>query len=135
MLTVVLCPRPAAVSEFDISVAIPPLRDMTPMCPGRYACRVLAAGPPMPPIFDLPGVIIPRQFGPISRAPLRLASSTICATSCRGTRSVTMTSSLIPFSIASKAASRTNAGGTVSTEPSTFCFDVISFTVSNTGTP
>ena len=119
MLTVVLWPKPAAVSEFDISVAIPPLRDITPIWPGRYACFVFSAGPPMPPIFDLPGEMIPRQFGPISRAPFIDASSTICATSARGTRSVTITSSLIPFSSASNAASRTNAGGTVSTEPST----------------
>jgi hypothetical protein len=50
-------------------------------------------------------------------------------------RSVTITSSLMPFSIASKAASRTKAGGTVSTEPSTRSRDVISCTLSYTGTP
>ena len=52
------------------------------------------------------------------RAPRRLASSTISATSRRGMRSVTTTISLIPFSIASKTASLVKAGGTVTTEPS-----------------
>ena len=52
-------------------------------------------------------------------------------------RSVTMTISLMPFSIASKTASLVKAGGTVTTEPSigepwsaTACW-----TVSKTGTP
>ena len=35
-------------------------------------------------------------------------------------RSVTMTISLMPFSIASKTASRVKRGGTHTTEPSTF---------------
>ena len=52
------------------------------------------------------------------RAPRRFASSTISATSRRGMRSVTMTISLIPFSIASKTASLVKAGGTVTTAPS-----------------
>ena len=44
------------------------------------------------------------------RAPRRVASSTICATSRRGMRSVTTTMSLMPFSIASKTASFVKAG-------------------------
>ena len=52
------------------------------------------------------------------RAPRRLASSTIWATSRRGMRSVTITISLMPFSIASKTASLVKAGGTVTTDPS-----------------
>ena len=52
------------------------------------------------------------------RAPRRFASSTIWATSKRGIRSVTITISLTPASIASKTASFVNAGGTVTTEPS-----------------
>ena len=52
------------------------------------------------------------------RAPRSVASSTISATSRRGMRSVTMTTSLTPFSIASKTASLVKAGGTVTTEPS-----------------
>ncbi len=46
------------------------------------------------------------------------ANSTICATSPRGIRSVTITMSLIAFSSASKTASLVNAGGTVTTDPS-----------------
>ena len=52
------------------------------------------------------------------RAPRMFASSTICATSRRGMRSVTTTMILMPFSSASKTASFVNAGGTVTTEPS-----------------
>ena len=76
------------------------------------------AGPPMPPILTTSGTMIPRQFGPMMRAPRRAASSTIWATSRRGMRSVTTTTSLTLFSIASKTASLVNAGGTVTTEPS-----------------
>ena len=81
--------------------------------------------------------MIPRQFGPMMRAPVSLARSTIWATSARGMRSVTMTISLMPLSSASSTASLVNAGGTVTTEPSigppwasTACS-----TVSKTGTP
>ena len=52
-------------------------------------------------------------------------------------RSVTITTSLTPFSIASKTASLVNAGGTVTTEPSIgapWCSTAWA-TVSNTGTP
>ena len=45
------------------------------------------------------------------RAPRVSASSTISATSARGMRSVTMTTSRMPFSIASKTASLVKAGG------------------------
>ena len=72
----------------------------------------------MPPILITSGTMIPRQFGPMMRAPRSSASSTISATSARGMRSVTMTTSRIPFSIASNTASLVNAGGTVTTEPS-----------------
>ena len=72
----------------------------------------------MPPILQTSGTITPRQFGPMIRAPRIPASSTIWATSRRGIRSVTMTISLIPASIASNTASLVNAGGTVTTEPS-----------------
>src|SRR3712207_6866455 len=67
----------------------------------------------MPPILITSGTMIPRQLGPMIRAPRIVASSTICATSRRGIRSVTTTMSLMPFSIASKTASFVNAGGTV----------------------
>ncbi len=61
--------------------------------------------------------MIPRQFGPMIRAPRKFASSTICATSRRGMRSVTITTSLMSFCSASNTASFVNAGGTVTTEP------------------
>ena len=71
------------------------------------------------------------------RAPRSSASSTISATSARGIRSVTITTSRMPFSIASNTASLVNAGGTVTTEPSIgppWCATAWA-TVSNTGTP
>ncbi|MEA2368577.1 MAG: succinyl-CoA synthetase alpha subunit, partial [Thermoleophilaceae bacterium] len=69
--------------------------------------------------------------------PRRPASSTIWATSKRGIRSVTITISLMPASIASNTASFVNAGGTVTTEPSgTLPISLQSCaTESNTGTP
>jgi hypothetical protein len=78
---------------------------------------------------------MPRQFGPMMRAPRSRASSTICATSPRGMRSVTTTSSLTPASIASNTASRVKRGGTVMMEPSTWVREVMSRTQSWTGTP
>ena len=71
------------------------------------------------------------------RAPRSAASSTISATSRRGMRSVTMTTSLTPFSIASKTASLVKAGGTVTTEPSIGrpWWATAWSTVSKTGTP
>src|SRR3972149_4881271 len=69
METAVLWPRPAEVRAFEISVVMPPLRDITPTGPGTYALRVSSAGPPTPPILDLPGEMMPRQLGPVSRAP------------------------------------------------------------------
>ena len=71
------------------------------------------------------------------RAPWRSANSTIWATSRRGMRSVTITTSLIPLATASSTASLVKAGGTVTTEPSIgapWCSTACA-TVSNTGTP
>ena len=71
------------------------------------------------------------------RAPCSSANSTIWATSPRGIRSVTITTSLTPLAIASITASLVNAGGTVTTEPSIgppWCSTAWA-TVSNTGTP
>ena len=79
---------------------------------------MFSAGPPTPPILASPGEMIPRQFGPMMRAPRRFASSTICATCRRGMFSVTITISLMPFSIASKTASAVKRGGTETIEPS-----------------
>jgi hypothetical protein len=71
------------------------------------------------------------------RAPRSVASSTIWATSARGIRSVTMTMSLIPFSMASKTASLVKPGGTVTTDPSIAApwWATAWSTVSKTGTP
>ena len=52
------------------------------------------------------------------RASWASANSTIWATSRRGIRSVTITTSLTPLATASSTASLVNAGGTVTTEPS-----------------
>ena len=135
--TAVDWPRPAAVSVDDISVVMPPEREITPTGPGEYALAASFAGPPMPPILITSGTMIPRQFGPMMRAPRAEASSTICATSPRGMRSVTITTSSMPFSIASNTASLVNAGGTVTTEPliGPPWFSTACSTVSNTGTP
>jgi hypothetical protein len=92
--------------------------------------RVLGAGPPIPPIFASPGETMPRQFGPMMRAPRSFASSTICATCRRGMRSVTTTMSPMPFSMASNTASRVKLGGTHTTEPSTRVLAVMSRTQS-----
>ena len=71
------------------------------------------------------------------RAPRIPASSTIWATSRRGIRSVTITISSMPASIASNTASLVNAGGTVTTEPlGTYpSASATCSTVSKTGTP
>src|SRR5919202_1711594 len=135
--TAVDWPRPAAVSVEDISVVMPPEREITPTGPGEYDFGASPAAPPIPPILITSGTMIPRQFGPMMRAPWRSANSTICATSRRGIRSVTMTTSLTPLSIASSTASFVKAGGTVTTEPSIgppWCSTACA-TVSNTGTP
>src|SRR5947207_13291976 len=82
--TAVDTPRPAALRVDEISVVMPPLRDITPTRPGLYAFCASLAGPPMPPILPIPGRMIPRQFGPMIRAPRRFASSTkIGRASCR----------------------------------------------------
>jgi hypothetical protein len=132
--TAVDWPSPAAESVLQISVVMPPERDMTPIGPFLNARRTFTAGPPRPPILASSGDRMPRQFGPMMRAP-RLASSTICATSPRGMRSVTTTISLMPASMASNTASRVKRGGTVTIEPSTCIRDVMSRTQSWTGTP
>ena len=94
-----------------------------------------SAAPPMPPIFDLPGEITPRQLGPMMRAPSCEAYSMARATCARGMRSVTTTMSFTPASIASSTASAAKAGGTATIEPSTCIRSVRARTVSSTGTP
>src|SRR5439155_16564938 len=75
--TAVDCPRPAAESVLQISVVMPPERDMTPIGPFLKARRTLTAGPPRPPILASSGERMPRQLAPMMRAPRRRASSTI----------------------------------------------------------
>src|SRR5205085_2050492 len=58
----------------------------------------------MPPILITSGTMIPRQLGPMMRAPRSAASSTIWATSARGIRSVTITTSSTPSSSAAHTA-------------------------------
>ena len=135
MLTAVLMPRPASERELAISTVIPPERDMTPMEPGTKARRQESTAPPTPPTLVLPGEITPRQLGPMMRAPSCWAYSTNWATCLRGMRSVTMTMSLMPASIASLTASAAKAGGTETTEASTRSRSVKARTVSSTGTP
>ncbi len=77
MDTAVDWPSPAAVNVEDISVVMPPLREITPTGPGVYALAASLAGPPMPPILITSGTITPRQLGPMMRAPFSLARSTI----------------------------------------------------------
>src|SRR5438270_477557 len=67
--TAVDCPRPAAESVLQISVVMPPERDMTPIGPFLKARRTFTAGPPRPPILASSGDRMPRQFGPMMRAP------------------------------------------------------------------
>src|SRR5437773_12438447 len=63
--TAVDCPRPAAESVLQISVVMPPERDMTPIGPFLKARRTLTAGPPRPPILASSGERTPRQLGPM----------------------------------------------------------------------
>jgi len=57
--TAVDWPRPAAESVLQISVVIPPERDMTPTRPFVNALRASTARPPSPPIFASPGESMP----------------------------------------------------------------------------
>src|SRR3989454_15591 len=66
--TAVDCPRPAAESVLQISVVMPPERDMTPIGPFLKARRTFTAGPPRPPILASSGERMPRQLGPMMAA-------------------------------------------------------------------
>ncbi len=67
--------------------------------------------------------------------PRREVAQMVELASLRGTFSVTTTMIPMPFSMASKTASRVNFGGTQTTEPVTFSSRVMSRTQSKTGTP
>ena len=83
-----------------------PERETTPTLPGLWI------GPGMMPILHSPGVMMPGQLGPISRAP-RL-STTIFASSMSsaGMPSVMQTISPMPASAASMIESLQNGAGT-----------------------
>src|SRR3989304_170164 len=66
--TAVDWPRPAAVRVLQISVVMPPERDMTPIGPFLKARRTFTAGPPRPPILASPGGRRPGPFGARMRA-------------------------------------------------------------------
>src|ERR671930_182080 len=53
--TAVDCPRPAAESVLQISVVMPPERDMTPIGPFVNARRTFTAGPPRAPLLASSG--------------------------------------------------------------------------------
>ena len=88
----------------------------------------------MMPAFDLPGLIMPGQFGPMMRVRLALArSAQKAAVSCTGTPSVITTASGISASIASITESLVNAGGTKPTVTFAPVSAIASATVPNTG--
>src|SRR6478736_7005426 len=84
----------------------------------------------MIPAFDLPGLMIPGQFGPMIRVllPLAHAWAQKYAESCTGMPSVITTQSPISASIASITASLANGGGTQTTDTSA----AVSFIASST---
>ena len=89
----------------------------------------------MIPILLWPGVIIPGQFGPISRQPFLPTKSTALTISTTGTPSVIATIKGISAAAASIIASAANAGGTRIIE----AFASVALTASSTelkiGTP
>ena len=83
-----------------------PERDTMPIEPGLWIW------PGMMPILHWPGVMMPGQFGPISRAPLPLSTAFTFTMSSTGTPSVMQTMSSMPASAASRIASAANGAGT-----------------------
>ena len=90
--------------------------------------------PGMMPILHCPGVMMPGQFGPMSRDCVAWSISLTRIMSMTGMPSVMQTISSTPASAASKMASAANSGGTkiiVALQP---VFSRASCTVSKTGT-
>src|SRR6478736_5527644 len=89
----------------------------------------------MMPALDLPGLMMPGQFGPMIRVrlPVFTAYAHALAESWTGTPSVITTARPIRASIASMIASLVNAGGTNSTEVSAPVLAIASATEPNTG--
>src|SRR6185436_4186626 len=90
----------------------------------------------MMPAFDLPGLAMPGQFGPMMRVALPFAPA--CAQnavlSCTGMPSVITTARPMPASTASSTAPFANFGGTNTTVVSAFVSAIASPTLLNTGT-
>ncbi|MBA7481534.1 hypothetical protein ES707_17008 [subsurface metagenome] len=131
----VLCPIPLLVNKFASSVVIPPLLEAIPTGPIIYDFFVSICGPPIAPTLDLPGEIIPNEFGPITFVPFCSAKSKIKTTSFFGILSVKITISFIFASIASNAASFAKGGGTDIIDTFALKFFTTSLTQSKTGTP
>ena len=132
--TAVDCPSPAAVSVDDISVVMPPEREIIPTGPGCTLAASLA-GPPMPPILITSGTIT-RQFGPMMRALRVPASSTIWAIAARDALGHDH-DQLDPVLDRLEHGVLGEGGGTVTTDPligPPWCSTAWA-TVSNTGTP
>ncbi len=108
-------PCPACTRFKQMRVPRLPLREITPMSPGR---KMLSLNAGMNPAKHSPGVTRPAVFGPSTRVPLARAADRKYMTSCTGMCSVRMTSFLTPASMASSAASRTASGGMKSTDTS-----------------
>jgi len=83
-----------------------PLRDTTPTRPGLWMY------PGMMPILQAPGVMMPGQFGPISRVPRPSSARFTRTMSATGIPSVMQTASPSPASAASRMASAAPGGGT-----------------------
>src|SRR5665647_201135 len=114
-------------SNINWKVRVPDF-DTRPTGPGP----VMSAG--VIPTLDLPGLMMPGQFGPISRTPRCCAWARKAALSATGMPSVMMTTSGIPASTASMTAALACAGGTNSTETSAPVVAIASATVPKTGT-
>ena len=68
--------------------------------------------PGMMPILQAPGVMMPGQFGPMSRVAEPLMTALTLTMSSTGTPSVMQTTSSMPASAASRIASAANGAGT-----------------------
>src|SRR5438128_2727078 len=125
----VVCPKPASVMAFTISYVNVPLREITPASPS------LKSWFGMIPIFAWPGDASPGQLGPMTTQPRLRSYGMRSRQSWNGTRSVMMTTSLIPPSIASIAASFAYGAGTKMMEAFARLRCTASRTLSKTGTP
>ena len=104
-------------------------REAMPTLPGRSRC----AG--MTPILQRPGIMMPWEFGPMSRVEECCRRCFTRTMSSTGMRSVTQTSSSMPASIASMIASAALRGGTKTAEAVAPVAALASATVSKTGRP